>query len=164
MKTLYLIRHAKSNWDNPYLRDIERPLNARGNRDAPVMGKRLANNNTMPGLLLSSPAERALTTCKIIAQEIGYPAKDIRQDAQLYHATAEELLSVVKRLQDIHNRVWLFGHNPGLTDFANTLTHASIENIPTCGVVACTFDVTHWKEIAPETGTLVFFDFPKNKI
>ncbi|QSE97426.1 SixA phosphatase family protein [Fulvivirga lutea] len=162
MKTLYLVRHAKSSWDYPELTDFERPLNKRGERDSPEMGKRLRKKGILPDLLLSSPANRALTTCKNIAQEIGYPKKKIATDRSIYHAGENTLLKVVQNVSDEHQSLMLFGHNPGFTDFANELANTDIYNIPTCGVFACSFEVKKWSEISFGYGQLLFYDYPKN--
>ena len=163
MKTLYLIRHAKSSWDDPLQDDFDRPLNKRGMKDAPRMGKRLQEMDIHPDMLLSSPAERALSTCMLIAEKIGYSARNIHTDQRLYHAGEDQLLAVVHGFHDGNDEIMIFAHNPGLTDFANRLNHDLVtDNIPTCGVVALQFAVNSWKEVVWEKGKLLFFDFPKN--
>lgn len=164
MKTLYVIRHAKSSWDNPTLSDVDRPLNNRGKKDAPAMGKRLAQRQVVPDLLLSSPAERALTTCKIIAEEIHYPSGKIKTDKNLYHAEDAEILRIIQGLDNKYACVWIFGHNPGLTDFVNLVADADIANIPTCGVVICALDIQSWDEANGKKGVATFFDYPKKKV
>ncbi len=163
MKTLYLVRHAKSSWDNPELADFDRPLNDRGKRDAPRMGKKLREREIHPNLIISSPAKRAMSTGKRIAEALGFPQKNIKTDQGLYHANAEELLSIVQKLPDTCERIVLIGHNPGLTDFANDLTRdqAVITNVPTCGVVAYEFDVNSWQQVDFGKGRFLFFDYPK---
>ena len=163
MKTLYLVRHAKSSWDFPNLSDFERPLSNRGIRDSPEMGRRLADKNIIPDLMLSSPAVRAISTCENIAEEIRYPSNEIVKDKAIYHASESTLLRVVQEVNDHVRSLMVFGHNPGFTDFANALAHANIENIPTCGVFACSFDVIHWKDVEFGKGRQLFFDYPKNK-
>lgn len=163
MKTLYVIRHAKSSWDDPTLADFDRPLNKRGKHDAPKMGKRLRQQEVVPDLLLSSPAERALTTCNIIAEEIGFPKSKIKTDRGLYHADDAQILNTVQALDNKYNVVWIFGHNPGLTDFVNLIANAGIENIPTCGVVACALNIASWDEANAKKGSVTSFDYPKNK-
>lgn len=164
MKMLYIIRHAKSSWDNPVLNDFNRPLNERGERDAPRMGKRLKEKQVVPDLLLSSPATRALTTCKKIADVLEYSAEKIKTDRDLYHAEDEEILRIVKKINDKHDVVLVFGHNPGLTDFVNRLTDGLIDNVPTCGIVACSLKIDSWKETDWGKGKVELFDFPKSKV
>lgn len=166
MKRLYLIRHAKSSWEDLDQKDIDRPLNDRGKTDAPRMGKRLKGRNIFPDVMLSSPAKRALDTCKVIAKTIGFPAERIKTDQRLYHANEDQLLNVIKELTDSNNDkevIMVFGHNPGLTDFANSLLSETIENIPTCGVVGSEIMVKSWKDTTFGSGELKFFDFPKNR-
>lgn len=166
MKRLFLVRHAKSSWADPKLADFDRPLNDRGERVAPVMGKRLRERNIHPDLMISSPAVRALATCKIIADKLGFASRQIRIERELYHASDEQILGAVKRLPDRNDTeeiVFLFGHNPGLTEFANRLSTASIENIPTCGVVECALEVHTWAEAHWGCGKLLSFDFPKKR-
>jgi phosphohistidine phosphatase len=163
MKTLYVIRHAKSSWDNPTLSDFDRPLNKRGKKDAPAMGKRLAQRQVVPDLLLSSPAERAFTTCKIIAEEIQYPSGKIKTDKKLYHAEDAEILRIIQGLDNKYTCVCIFGHNPGLTDFVNLLADADIDNIPTCGIVVCALDIQSWDDASRKKGVVASFDYPKRK-
>jgi phosphohistidine phosphatase len=165
MKTLFLIRHAKSSWEDPYQKDMERVLNERGKRDAPRMGKRLKEREVNPDFMLTSPAVRALSTCETIAGIIGYKKENIRTDRKLYHASDEQILTIIKKLSDKHNEVMLFGHNPGLSEFVERLklTAGSIGNIPTCGVVAFELPVESWKAVKWKMGELVFYDYPKNK-
>ena len=164
MKTLYLIRHAKSSWDDPWQDDFDRPLNKRGQSDAPRMGKRLKEKDIHPDLLISSPAERAFSTCVIIAKKIGYKGENIHTDRKLYHASEDQLLFVVHQLNDGNDEVMLFSHNPGLTYFVNRICNEPVtDNVPTCGVVAITFPVASWKKITWGKGEMVFFDYPKNK-
>ena len=130
MKTLFLVRHAKSSRDDPSLPDRDRPLDDRGMQDAPKMGKRLAKRDVKPDLLLSSPALRALTTAHLIAEEVGYKRKDIVVDDRLYASSADDLLAVIRALDKKLNRVMLFGHNPEFTDLAHRLS-SEIIDMPT---------------------------------
>jgi phosphohistidine phosphatase len=162
MKRLYLIRHAKSSWDDPDLADFERPLNKRGKEDAPVLGKRLKKSKVKLDLVLSSPAKRALKTAKIIAKELGFPKKQIVTDEFLYNASVSTLLNVIQNIDDTFQQVMLVGHNPGLTDLAQYLTNVQIDNIPTCGVFCMDFDHPSWQEVAEGKGKFVFFNYPKH--
>jgi phosphohistidine phosphatase len=163
MKTLIIVRHAKSSWDNPFLSDFDRPLNNRGLRDAPRMGKRLKEKEITPDLMLSSPAERALKTCQIMAKILGYKESLIKTNRQLYHADEEQILSVIQQMNEAHDLVMIFGHNPGLTDFVNELANERISNIPTCGIASCQSDVSSWKDMQFGTCKLLFFDYPKSR-
>ncbi len=161
MKTLFLVRHAKSSWKDPTLGDQDRPLNKRGKHDAPRMGKRLAEREIRPGLLLTSPAVRARKTAAIIASEIGFPAEQIVVDGQIYHGGTTGLLEVIHGLDDGADSAMIFGHNPALTDLVNHLANTSIENIPTCGVAEIRFHSQSWSDVVGGAGELADFDYPK---
>jgi phosphohistidine phosphatase len=161
MKTLYLIRHAKSSWDDPGLDDFDRPLSERGEKDAPRMGKRLKEREITVDLMLSSPAVRALKTCKVMAKALQYPPEKIKIEKALYHADEDVIRGILAGVKDPNNVVMIFGHNPGLTEFANSSLNETISNIPTAGVVAGKLNIKSWKEIKRGCGELAFFDFPK---
>jgi phosphohistidine phosphatase len=163
MKMLYVIRHAKSSWDNLLLNDFDRPLNERGERDAPRMARRLKEKRIIPDLMLSSPANRALATCKKIAAVLQYAPEKIKTERELYHADEDEILEVVKNFHNKHDKVMIFGHNPGLTEFVNRLSDADINNVPTCGVVACSLSIASWSDLKWGEGKIDFFDYPKLK-
>ena len=166
MKTLYLIRHAKSSWDAPDQEDFERPLNKRGKKDAPNMAKRLKEKRVTPDLMITSPATRALDTGKEFAKILAYDNDKIKTDKRLYHANEDQILTVIRELKDRDRDeevVLLFGHNPGLTEFANVLLNESIDNIPTCGIAKAHLNIDRWKDASFGCGTLTSFDFPKSK-
>jgi phosphohistidine phosphatase len=161
MKTLFLVRHAKSSWKETDLSDKDRPLNKRGKHDAPVMGKLLKKMNVQPDLLISSPAVRALTTALNIANEIDYPNSKIDIVENIYMASATELLNEVSKSDDKLKSIMLFGHNPGITDFLNGLSTANIDNMPTCSIVCIQFEINSWSDIKNKKGKVVFFEYPK---
>ncbi|GAB4294629.1 MAG: phosphohistidine phosphatase SixA [Ignavibacteriaceae bacterium] len=161
MKKLYLIRHAKSSWKDMSLEDFDRPLNKRGKKDAPLMGKILREYNITPDLVISSPAKRAIITAKIISEEIGYEKEKIREVDDIYEASSSELLNIVKSLPDDSDTIMIFGHNPGLTLLSNYISNREIDNIPTCGVVCIIFGINSWGEIDHQTGRMEFFIYPK---
>lgn len=163
MRTLYIVRHAKSSWDFPHLSDHDRPLNNRGKKNAPEMGQRLKKRGIKPDLLISSTAKRAHKTAQKIAEEIGYPEEDIILTRQLYHAGISEIAEVISFDNDPFPTLLIFGHNPGFTSFANWLTGESIENIPTAGIVAAELDIKSWKNMRQGSGKMLFFDYPKKK-
>ena len=159
MKSLYIIRHAKSSWEDSSQPDFERGLSERGKRDAPRMAKRLKEKEIHPDLMLSSPAKRALSTARRIAEVLNYPKKDIKTDQKLYHGDEDTILSVVHTIKDKYNTVFLFGHNPGLTDFVNTLVaeETNIDNIPTCGIVAFNLYAESWQDVSWASAKILFF-------
>lgn len=161
MKTLYIVRHAKSSWDNPLLDDFSRPLNERGKRDAPRMAKRLKEKGIHPDLMLTSPARRALGTCKRMAEILDYKDDKIKMDRALYHANQDQILEVIKTIKDKHESVVIFGHNPGLTEFVNALGKQQFMSMPTCGVAAFQLPIDAWEDVTFGVGRLIFFDYPK---
>ena len=162
-KRLYLLRHAKSSWDDPKLDDHSRPLNERGKRDAPRMGRRLRQHSHLPDRIVSSSAVRAYTTARVIARELRYTVSAIVKSDELYLAEPATLLACSHATADTLGSLMLVGHNPGLTDFANTLCEVRIDNLPTCGVYCVEFPVERWRDVAPGGGTFVCFDYPKNR-
>ncbi len=162
MKTLYLVRHAKSSWNDASLADFDRPLNSRGERDAPVMGQRLKENRILPDLLISSPARRAILTARAIAEALDYPSETIRALDVLYHASPPTLLQVVQDTLPSAKSLMLVGHNPGLTAFANVLCAEGVDNIVTTGVYALQWKTESWQEIRTnQEARLLFYDYPK---
>jgi phosphohistidine phosphatase len=161
MKTLFLIRHAKSSWAEPEMKDFDRPLNDRGNENAPFMGKLLKKEKIFPDLIISSPAKRAITTARKIADEIDYPKNKIVEEPKIYEANVKTLLQIINSLADENETVFLFGHNPSFTEFLGYLTEAYISNIPTCGIAQIEFENDTWKEVSRETGTMKNFFYPK---
>jgi len=163
MKTLIVVRHAKSSWDDPDLPDFNRPLNDRGERDAPCMAKRLKEKDLPIDMVVSSPAVRALTTCNVFVDRLGISKAQVKEIKELYHAGDEIILSVIKKLPDASSVAMLFGHNPGLTDFVNNLLEEDIDNVPTAGIVCCGLKVNKWSEVKWGCGEMVFFDWPKKE-
>lgn len=161
MKNLLIVRHAKSSWDEPVLSDRERRLNARGKRDAPVMGALLRSRGLKPDLIVSSPAVRARKTAKLLAKAVAYPAEKIRVEEAIYLHGIAEMMELIHSFEDRAERIYLVGHNPDLTDLVNHLSEAGISNLPTCGIASIVFAVDSWAHIAPGAGRLVFFDYPK---
>ena len=164
MKFLTLIRHAKSSRDNPRQPDELRPLNPRGLRDAPAMGRYLGTAfRFAPDIMISSPAVRAWTTAKVIAAEIGYPCEFLQRDNALYLASVNDILDVIVAQDVGFNSLMLVGHNPGFTDFANYLVPGLTNNIPTAGVVSVELDTDDWSLFDKPDVTLLLYDFPKNQ-
>jgi len=161
MKTLTIVRHAKSSWNHPDLSDRQRPLNSRGERDAPVMGKRIVDHGIRPSLIITSPAKRAWTTAKVIAGEIGYPTEFLQREDSLYLASLDDLLGAVVAQDTGFNSLMLVGHNPGLTEFANFLIPGLTNNLPTAGVVSVQIDQDDWNLFEQPKAELLAFDYPK---
>ena len=164
MKTLYLLRHAKSSWDDPELKDLERPLADRGIRDIPKMASRFQKRGDTVDCVVTSPALRALTTAKMIAGKIGFPPDEIASNPELYFAGASMLLKAVRLLDANCQSAMLVGHNPAITAFADEICDGRIDYIPTCGLLKLKFPVQQWEEIQEALGQLVYFDYPKKEV
>jgi len=160
MKTLYLVRHAKSYWKDQSIPDFDRPLNNRGKRDAPSMGEVLKNKKVKLDLIISSPAKRAMKTALAIADKLGYPEKKILYNEELYEASSSTLIKVVNKLDEKYDSVMIFGHNPGLTLMNNHISNNYIDNITTCGIVALQLD-NKWSEVDKNSCKFLFFEYPK---
>ena len=161
MKYLFLTRHAKSSWSNSGLTDIDRPLNTRGKRAAPFMGRLIVDKGEKPELLISSPANRALSTAKIFGEAMGLVENDIIIDRTIYGADAKQLLELVQDQVDLYKSIMLFGHNPTFTLFVNLLTGSNIINVVTCGVVRIDFEFSSWTDIDFGSGRLAYYEYPK---
>ncbi|MBN1302226.1 MAG: histidine phosphatase family protein [Melioribacteraceae bacterium] len=161
MKIVFLVRHAKSSWKENNLSDFERPLNNRGRRDAPFMADLFKSKNTLPDLMLSSPANRAITTARIFAELFAIDKNKIITDPSIYEAGAGELLDIINGLENKYENVMLFGHNPSITMISNYLSDKRIENIPTCGIVKIIFKADSWRSVEIGTGILASFEYPK---
>lgn len=160
-KTLYLVRHAKSSWSDAALTDQQRPLNKRGRRSAPDMGRRLAEENHRPDLVISSPANRAFSTARIISNEIHYDEAEIIFDERLYFSGTGSMLDLLEEQDDRHESVMIVGHNPAMTSLMNTLCDTPVDNMPTCAIAVIGCDTESWSELRAADRVLLAYDFPK---
>lgn len=160
MKTLLLIRHAKSSWDFD-VDDFDRPLNTRGKADAPAMAKRLLEKGIKVDCFVSSPAKRAITTALFFAEAYDKELKNVLTIQSLYEPSLHAFFNAVESLNDNCETVALFSHNPSITDLANKLSAIKIDNLPTCGIFAVQADVKKRKEFSSSTHEFLFFDYPK---
>jgi phosphohistidine phosphatase len=163
MRSLILIRHAKSSWDNAALDDFDRPLNDRGRRDAPVMAQRFAHSVESPLQLVSSPALRAASTAAVFAEALNVAPAVIRYEPAIYEASVGTLMEIVRHLDDAQANAALFGHNPGLSDFCHALARCDFSEMPTCAVARIDFDIERWTDVAPKRGRLMAYSFPKER-
>lgn len=163
-KTLLLIRHAKSSWDDPALNDFDRPLNERGKKDAPEMAKRINDNKVKIDAFVSSPAKRARQTSKHFAREFDRKKKDIVLEERLYEAGENTFYNVVEDLKNKWDSVAIFSHNPGITSFVNSLTETRVDDMPTCAVFAITADIDDWKDFKTGKKEFLFFDYPRTEL
>lgn len=164
MKILTLVRHAKSNWNDSSVSDRERTLNARGERDAPIMGERITQHGIRPSLIISSPAVRAWSTAKIIAEKLGYPLEFLQREKDLYLASLNTLLETLLEQDNGFNNIMIVGHNPGLTEFANFLSPDLTNNLPTAGVVSVQLEQDDWNLLEQPQTELLTYDYPKRRV
>lgn len=160
MKTIYLVRHAKSSWKDPSLADFDRPLNKRGKNDLVIMGELMNQKKIKLELILSSPAKRAKKTAIGIIKKLGFKENKIVFKDDIYEASDRILLNIIKKTDERIKSVMLFGHNPGLTQLNNLISNHYIDNIPTCGIVALTSE-KDWKNAGNSSFNFLFFEFPK---
>ncbi len=161
MKTLYLVRHAKSSWNNATMSDHARPLNDRGKRDAPEMGKRLRQRKPQPTIIICSSAVRAETTATILAEAIDYPIVNLNIDERLYGAEATDVIAIIHELDNATDCAMLVGHNPTFTHVINALSGSQMEEVPTCSMAILRFSTDTWSKIDQVQGELLDFDYPK---
>lgn len=163
MKRLTLLRHAKSSWADPGQSDFERPLNRRGERDAPEMGRRLKIAGARPSLILSSPAVRALATARQVADALGYPREFLQTDEALYLASSERIREIVALQHDRYRDVLIVGHNPGITAFANEISDADIDNMATGAMVVVDVKIDTWRALMTASrGHCLLHDYPRH--
>jgi phosphohistidine phosphatase len=161
MKRLLLVRHAKSSWANIGQDDFDRPLNDRGNKDAPNMATHIKNKGVEIDQFISSPALRAITTATYFAKAYHQAASHIIQLSHLYHAPASVYYSVIQEIENSVDTAAIFAHNPGITDFINELDLTYVPNMPTCGVFGIKININHWVDFNKGKKELWFFEYPK---
>jgi phosphohistidine phosphatase len=161
MKKLLLIRHAKSDWTDSQQTDFDRPLNKRGRRNSPEMAQRLVRRNLRPDLWLSSTAVRARETVRLMLPVIGLSLSDLRFLDELYLASPDEIIRIIRQHGGRADVLFLTGHNPGITDLANMLTPVRLDNMPTCSVFSINLPISDWKELKATHYSPDFFDYPK---
>jgi len=161
MKTLYLVRHAKSSWDHPGLSDAERPLLEKGIRKSVPVIKYLKERGAIPNLMISSPAVRAIETARLFARGFGYEESNIRIDRKIYDGYYDRILDVIYETSNDTESLMLFGHNPTITNLANLFLHPGIDDMPTSAVTAITFKTEKWEEVPNAKSRLLFFVSPK---
>ena len=163
MKTLLLVRHAKSSWDDFSIKDFDRPLNDRGKSDAPMMAQRLLDREIKIDAFIASPAKRARRTAELFAKQFKESKDGIIFVDSLYLASTSTFSEVISKTDNQFDTIAVFSHNDGITAFANTLTNTKTDNIPTCGIFAVRIKAKKWSDFAEAEKEFWFFDYPKNK-
>lgn len=161
LKRIYVVRHAKSSWEDLSLADIDRPLNKRGKRDAPFMAAMCKSKGYVPDLLVSSNANRARSTAECFKREFGFAKEQFVLEASLYHAPEDMYVEVCFGLDEDVRSVMLFGHNPGITYLANSVGEKYIDNVPTSGVLVIDASIDQWNALDLSNCKLIDFIYPK---
>ncbi len=161
MKNLFLIRHAKAIEPVSGIDDFDRPLMDKGIKNAHLMGKLLHQQQIKPQLIISSPAARALSTAMIMSKELDYPYSKIVLEEKLYESSVNNYFHVIKKTSDAVQTLFLFAHNPTITEICHSLTDTFIDIIPTTGIIGLSFNIDAWQKIDTAKGALILVDFPK---
>lgn len=161
MKTLYLVRHAKSSWDHPGLSDFDRPLMPKGITKSKKIIDFLVDRNIRPDLMVSSPAVRAFETAKLFAKGLGYAPDKIKVDKKIYDGYYDRILDVIFETGNEAQSLMMFGHNPTLSHLANLFIHPGIEPLTTSAVAAILFNTDRWEDIPAAQSEKVFVVYPK---
>lgn len=161
MKTIYLIRHAKSSWNDIGSKDFDRILNKRGEHDAPLIGRKLNNLLFKPDLIVCSPAKRTTITANLICQQIDYSFQSVQFEPSIYEASLTDLKNLINSFSNNFSAIALIGHNPSITLLSNYLTDQFLSNMPTCGVVKIELEIDSWNEIIQGIGRQKYFIYPK---
>lgn len=163
MKELYLLRHAKSDWGNESLKDIDRHLNERGYNDAYAMSEWFSSTASKPDIVLCSTATRTLSTAMIFMRALNYSSKQFVAEPRIYEAHRDTLKDILAEQDNKHNSIFMVGHNPGITDLCNALQEdIYFDNLPTCALVKISANCSSWKEFAAGRWTLSYHRFPKD--
>jgi phosphohistidine phosphatase len=163
MKQLTFIRHAKSDWGNEFLKDIDRPLSDRGYADAYFASNWYNDTHALPDTIISSTATRAFNTALIFARAFNFNMANFKLDETVFESSVENLLEIIRNIDNNSNSVMIFGHNPGFTNICNELTEdLFFDNVPTCGIVSLKMDINNWKDLKPKKAKIQFHQFPKD--
>lgn len=163
MKTLYIVRHAKSSWEHKGIKDIDRPLKRRGINDAHLMSSVLAKKIKQPSVFISSSANRALHTAMIFCENFKFPLANLQIKKSLYSFSDGYLTKTIKALDDGFDSAIIFSHDHGINDFVNNYGDKEILHVPTCGVIGIKFKTKHWKNLKPNKskGQTFLIEAPK---
>ena len=161
MKTLFLVRHAKSSWTQLHLPDIDRPLNERGYNDAHLVSKTMLHKTKLPDQMISSSAVRAMTTALIFARTFAYPEEKIQIESQLYETTVQDYLHVISRVSDEVQTLMIFAHNFTISEIVPYFLGNTFEEMPTCAILGIDIETDHWSDVRNSHGKQAFYLFPK---
>ncbi len=160
MKTLFIVRHAKSSWKYDNIKDQDRPLKKRGINDAYLMANALLKKHSKPDVFISSSAMRALHTGIIFCNTFNFPLANLKINKSLYSFSDGYLIKTVKALDDSYDSVIIFSHDHGISTFVNKYGNQKINHVPTCGIIGLKLNIKHWKNLTK--GKTILVDSPKN--
>jgi phosphohistidine phosphatase len=163
LKTLFIVRHAKSSWDLENISDIDRPLKLKGIRDAYEMARRVKIERQFPDLLISSPAIRALHTADIFTRVFEMKYAQLKIDERIYGGGSGIIKQLISEQVSSVKRLMIFGHNPDFSELASVLSGKSYFEVPTCGLVRIVFKAADWASVSNENMQSMSFDFPKKE-
>ncbi|MBA4503194.1 SixA phosphatase family protein [Marinobacterium marinum] len=161
MKTLTLIRHAKSSWDDPFLDDFDRPLNPRGRHDLPLMCARMLAHGPAPDQLIHSTALRTHLTASALIDTFRLTDRAVCGTDRIYEADVSVLEALLRQQSNEHQHLMLVGHNPGLLLLAHWLCQQAPDRLPTAAIIQLELPLTYWRDLAPGCARTVWFDYPK---
>lgn len=162
MKRITFIRHAKSSWEDPTLKDFSRPLNEKGKNDAPLMALHLQLKNQPFDLVISSSSVRTKQTLSLMCPNLNYSIDDVVWERAFYHASMNTLFMMINPLPEVIEHVCIVGHNPGITEIVNSLQNQKlIDNVPTCGIVSLIYQGKTWNDLRASTCELDYYLYPK---
>jgi phosphohistidine phosphatase len=161
MKTLYIVRHAKSSWDFPELPDIERPIIEKGIYNTKKITKELTEKNITVDMMICSHAKRACETARLVATGLNYPVEKIEVNQHIYQVDRDEIFNIIFSQNDALESLMIVGHNPTFTQFANLFLTEKIDLLPTSGVISFQFETEKWIEVIKAKCKTNFILFPK---
>lgn len=162
MKTLFVLRHAKSSWNDANLSDFERPLNRRGRETAPFMGDLIQNKNLVPEVIICSPAERAKETAMLVKKSAGFDV-EIEFNERIYESSTHNLLYIIGKINDDFDSAMIVGHNPGFEGIVETLC-GNYERMPTATLAVIDLNCESWNDVKPNCGNLREILRPKEQM
>jgi len=162
MKNLLILRHAKSDWSQPYTSDYDRPLNERGKKDAPLIGEEIFRRKIVPQIILSSTAKRAKRTAEKVSQSFNYQGKIVWME-KFYFGDEDDIIKALQTIESQYERVMIVGHNPTLENLVALLTSSKMDiELPTASLVSIDFNFEAWNKLTLNSGEFKFIIKPRD--
>jgi len=162
MKTLYILRHAKTVHGGQNLKDFDRYLKPGGVKEAKAMATLMKENNHIPQLIIASPAKRAKQTTEIFCDTFDYPVENVIEDESIYFGGIGDMMNIFQNLDNKIHSAMLIGHNPTVHEMVNYFINAPVHYYPTCAFSRIQFEVNYWIEVKAHRGELIFYETPKH--